>query len=226
MIFDPSFLFCLGALSTPLLLAFRDNPQNFSSELRKYILDPALIAGISYIILALLFSRKSLKLSFKEKLISNWFLFNGAIIHLTMDGLSGGHHMLPLMEKNYAIVDQRFKTDEPNSWIITQIELFLMSPLCFLCYLSLRKGNITKFGLCAATAALQLMGTIIFAGSEIVSNFPNTPIDRKFEFTNHHLLYFWFGFGCNVIWIIFPTLIMINSVLELGKINNNKEKVA
>lgn len=225
IIFDPSFLFCLGCLLTPLAIQYRENPELIYNETLKHFSDPAIIIGFSFIILALFLCRNSKSsLGILESKIANWMLFNGGIIHVTMDGLTGGYHLLPLLNKHYCILDKRFLTDEPNSFVITQIELFIMAPLCFLSYISFRNGSIHKYTFSIVVSSLQIMGGIIFAGSEIVANFPNVPVDRNFQFTFHYLLYFWFGFGANLIWILIPLLIILHSMKEIGKLELREQE--
>ena len=218
--FDPTLIFCIGCLMAPLMVLYVKKPEDLQKETIRHFSDPAILAGVAFITLAFLLTRGSkTKLSSLEKLISNWILLNGGIIHLTMDGLTGGYHFLPLMYENYCIVDKRFKTDEPNSWIITQIELFIMCPLCFFAYIAFWRGSIQKYCLCIVVSCLQIAGALVFSGAEIFANFPNTPVDRKFEFTNDHILYFWFGFGANIIWLVIPTFIIIYSMKQIGKID-------
>ena len=38
---------------------------------------------------------------------ANWFLWNGGVIHVTMDGLTGGYSKLPLLAENYRMLDRR-----------------------------------------------------------------------------------------------------------------------
>ena len=47
--------------------------------------------------------------------------------------------MLPLMYQQYVKVDRRFETDELNSWVVTQLELFLMGPLSILTYMAYKR---------------------------------------------------------------------------------------
>lgn len=61
------------------------------------------------------------------------------LILIKVARMTGGHHFLPLLNKHYGLLDRRFLEDETTSWLITQIELFVMAPLCLLTYRSIAK---------------------------------------------------------------------------------------
>ena len=42
-----------------------------------------------------------------EERAANWYLLNGGVIHLAMDGLTGGYLFMPLMSDNYQKLDNR-----------------------------------------------------------------------------------------------------------------------
>ena len=110
LLLDPSFLFCVICLAVPLHRTWLEQPQTFHEDAVAYLTDPALIAGGVALALGLLCAVGGRGTRTRtEELVANWFLMNGAIIHITMDGLTGGWHMLPLMYKNYIKVDRRFE---------------------------------------------------------------------------------------------------------------------
>ena len=42
-----------------------------------------------------------------EERAANWYLLNGGVIHLAMDGLTGGYSFMPHMSDNYQKLDNR-----------------------------------------------------------------------------------------------------------------------
>ena len=103
---DPFFLFCLSILFTPLIVRTAEGDQ---LELRpfdasvwlQYWTDPAVVAGLAFALPALWHAGRQPALPRSDEMAANWFLVNGAIIHVTMDGLTGGYQQLPLMSDNY-----------------------------------------------------------------------------------------------------------------------------
>jgi hypothetical protein len=138
-----------------------------------------------------------------------------------MDGLTGGWHLLPLLDGHYRIIDKRFDTDEANSWIITQMELWILFPLCVYTYFAYVKKSNNRFILNVLVSALQLYGAVMFFGAEYLNNFPNIPVDRKLEFTFHHLLYFWFAYGANLLWVVIPTALIYQAIAQNGAYDRN-----
>eukprot|EP00668_Euglena_longa_P045746 GGOE01061426.1.p3 GENE.GGOE01061426.1~~GGOE01061426.1.p3 ORF type:complete len:227 (+),score=78.72 GGOE01061426.1:1097-1777(+) len=219
LLFDPTFWFVVGCLLTPLGLVLLEQPKDALQQVLTYVTDPALLCGFAAFLFGLLGSAGGRGVRNRtEELVANWFLMNGAFIHIAMDGLTGGYHLLPLMYQNYVKVDRRFQTDELNSWVITQVELFLQGPFCILTYIAYQRQWAGRYPLAAMTTTLQWFGAVIFAVVEWLADFPNVPVDRKFEFTPDHCLYFWFGYGANLIWLTVPVLIVWHTVSAIGSL--------
>jgi len=218
-LFDPTVLFTLGCLSVAPCLAYLDRSERAVPEIIAYLRDPALLAGFVVLLMTLFLSGNwPTTMSNSDGRIALWYLMNGAFIHITMDGLTGGWHYLHLLNVHYGRLDRRFLEDESVSWMITQIELFVMAPLCLLTYRAIVKHSNLRHPLEIITSLCQLWGAVIFFGSEVLNNFPNVPIDRQMLFDFHHCLYFWFGFGANLIWIVIPLWLAISSLSILSKI--------
>eukprot|EP01096_Ripella_sp_DP13-Kostka_P006319 TRINITY_DN2265_c0_g1_i1.p1 TRINITY_DN2265_c0_g1~~TRINITY_DN2265_c0_g1_i1.p1 ORF type:complete len:257 (-),score=145.04 TRINITY_DN2265_c0_g1_i1:39-758(-) len=223
VLIDPTVLFVVGCLSVAPALEYVRNPAGFEKELTEYLLDPALIAGVVALFFGILIGGFWTKKTSVHSAL--WFLFNGAIIHITMDGLTGGYHFLKLLDNHYTKLDQRFRDDETTSWLITQVELFIMAPLCLLTYRAIVKASSWKYPFIILTSTFQLIGAIFFFFSEVVSGFKNVPIDRNLEFTFDHILYFWFGYGANLIWIVIPVAFIINSFVQIDALLSPKSTV-
>ena len=149
-------------------------------------------------------------LSLRDHRAAMWYLLNGTVIHILMDGLVGAFHVLPLMNENYEKLDLRFTRpwgDERGSCILTVslMELFVKGPLCILLYHAYHTRKSYTDALELLVCALQLYGCIMFSGTELLHGLSNLPADWNLEFTKEHLLHFWFAFvACEPIWIVVP----------------------
>jgi hypothetical protein len=54
-----------------------------------------------------------------------------------------------------------------------------------------------------------MYGAIMFFFAEVINGQPNVPVDVDRTFSFHYLLYYWFAFGANLIWIVIPTALII-----------------
>ena len=171
---------------------------------------------------------------------SLWYLLNGAFIHVTMDGLTGGYHLGPLMDANYRQLDNRCNDDVPvaqggphpdavaTALVVFRVELFLMAPLCLLTYLACRGcgGGLRwlREELELVTLTFQLCGTIWFVVPEILTGCVNMhPIGNPagggclagHDGSAYDIMYFWFAVGANAVWVLVP-LVMLRSAAARG----------
>lgn len=218
---DPTILFTIGCLSVAPVLTAIGSPATAGPKIAEYLADPALLAGLALFLGTLLaVGRWGKNMDAGTTRVALWYLVNGAFIHVTMDGLTGGWHFLDLLNQHYCRLDRRFLEDESVSWMITQIELFIMAPLCMLTYRAIVRQSPLRYPLEIVTSLCQMWGAMIFFGSEILNKFPNVPVDSQFLFTFDHCLYFWFGFGANLIWVVIPLFFILRSFFELANAAN------
>lgn len=59
------------------------------------------------LIFVVLFTKKSVKQTSYESFAFYWYLFNGAIIHITWDGLIGALHYCDPVLRAYSLMDNR-----------------------------------------------------------------------------------------------------------------------
>jgi EXPERA (EXPanded EBP superfamily) len=228
IIFDPTVLFTLGCLAVGPALAYVDDPTTFAPKFVDYVTDPAMIAGVCALFAAVVIGgRWASNFSGSERRTALWYLINGAFIHITMDGMTGGHHFLSLLNSHYTRMDIRFKEDESVSWMITQIELFVMAPLCVAAYrYVVRHPNSgARWALELLTSTFHLWGAVIFWGSEVLNGFVNLPdYDRDFKFEFDHCLYFWFGFFANLVWVVIPLALIIRAFRRIAQLTSHGKK--
>ena len=94
-----SVIFVRGDPATMTLSLVPDIP----GTLLGYVTDRAFPIGATVTLLAALLTRGTPTKGAR----AGWFLWNGVICHVMMDGLAGGHWGLKLMDQNYRQLDNR-----------------------------------------------------------------------------------------------------------------------
>lgn len=236
VLLDPFVLFCLGCLVTPLLVVSTVDESSaplgtldlraFDPELWKaYWSDTAVLCGGAFAALAVLIASDFPALSNEDTRAANWFLANGAIIHVAMDGMTGGFNFLPAMGDNYKQLDNRALgfdavgtaglTEDAVAVasVVFRAELFVMAPLCFLTYVSYYSRSTYCPALALITLSAQLWGTVMFVGPELMTGCKNmVPIGVdgcSAGYSPYELLFFWFAVGANFLWIVKPLQMML-----------------
>ena len=247
ILLDPFVLFCLGCLVTPLIVQSSDDDQTVAlrgfgdetAELWKaYFTDFALLCAAAFVAAAVLIASDYPALSPTDTSAANWFLANGAIIHVAMDGLTGGFKYLPEMSKNYEKLDNRALgfgrndnglTDDAVAvaTVVFRAELFVMAPLCFLTYVSYYSRSKYCPTLALVTLSAQLWGTVMFVGPELLTGCKNmVPIGKDgcyAGFSSYELLYFWFAVGANFLWIVIPLRMMATIASQIASVSQLAE---
>ena len=166
------------------------------------------------------------KLGKVEKLIIAWFLHNGGIIHVVMEGLAAGWGLWPEISESYQLIDNRFRfrvssdhggaPDEAklNVWLITQLELFVWAPFCVMTVLSYYNvlDRRHRHGLAIVTSMMQMIGTIFFVFSPLFHECMDLPpfgVKGCFpELDWFSFMYVYLAFGINFVWMIIPSMII------------------
>ena len=210
---DPFVLFCVGCIVTPVAIQLDTlTPQ----DIQDYFCHPSMVFCFALLLLSVIetkFLGRCVPLSFGERIRARWYLFNGVVIHILMDGLVGVFHLNKLFAQNYAKLDKRYG-EELGSFngstvhIVSAMELFVKGPICILLYRAMHRGSKHRDVLEFFTCVTQVYGTIVYLGQEAISGAPNLDVDYNLTFTFHYLLYFWFAvvFGC-VLYIIVPVIL-------------------
>lgn len=161
--------------------------------------------------------RAYVPLNYAERRRARWYLINGVIFHMLMDGCVGVFKTNTLFARNYAKLDRRYA--EPlGSYngsavhVISLVELFIKGPICILLYLAMQTRHRTVDALEFFTCVTQAYGTIVYLGQEAISGAPNLDVDYDLTFSQHYLVYFWFAilFGCTL-YLIVPTILAYRS---------------
>ena len=71
-----------------------------------------------------------IKLTPKERFSAYWYVINGAIIHIMMDGAVGGFDCFQPLAYLYRHMDTRFVERDDLTILVTWVEFFFMGPAC------------------------------------------------------------------------------------------------
>eukprot|EP01090_Pellita_catalonica_P005020 TRINITY_DN1484_c0_g1_i1.p2 TRINITY_DN1484_c0_g1~~TRINITY_DN1484_c0_g1_i1.p2 ORF type:complete len:102 (+),score=11.87 TRINITY_DN1484_c0_g1_i1:42-347(+) len=86
---DPTILFVIGCLASPVVLLYGSHPDQFMEGFLDYMKNPAMLAGFVTLIFGWMLGGKWRRgFSFGDQKLALWFLLNGAFIHVTMDGFA------------------------------------------------------------------------------------------------------------------------------------------
>jgi hypothetical protein len=99
-------------------------------------------------------------------------------------------------------------SDAAAALVVTQTELYVHSLLCLAAYVGLQKRAAWQHELQIAALAFQLLGAIVFVGSELLTGCLNmVPIGEHTcapGVSLYELFYFWFGVSANFVWVVIP----------------------
>lgn len=221
VLLDPFVNFCIMCIVTPVSIQWDTISQEEAIE---FFTHPAMIGCLALLIVAVLetkYGGKNVKLTSGERKTARWYLLNGVVIHILMDGLVGVYKANRLFAENYAKLDKRYAA-ELGSFngsavhIISGLELFVKGPICILLYRAYHRGSPHRDALEFLTCVTQVYGTIIYLGQEAISGMKHCDVDYDLTFTFHYLLYFWFAvvFGC-LLWLLVPTYLGWKAYLRI-----------
>ena len=197
-----------------------------------FFADPGMIAMYALLIAVPMWAGKaSARLAPWEQKAANWFLLNGAVFHFFMDGLCGTFGYGGQLAIDYHKLDSRFAHGDPYLKVVTGMELFLYTPLCFLAYRAIVRGLPSRGPLVIITSVCHLFGLFVFAGGELVQGCAHIPAtdsvgppcfsNIKWPPTENQFTFFWFGFVlCNIPWVVVPirlTLGAYDDIVAAGK---------
>jgi len=219
---DPTTAFVLLVFTIMVGNAVKDN--NYKS-LTDFALSPNVVFTVVVTFLVYHIGNdseygKTCNLTTKENFLSRWYLWNGAVFHMLMDGFGGSFNAVPLVVDQYAKLDRRFNPAHSHNsvvWTVGLIELVVMTPLCFYCYIAIKKGWASRWPMEIIVGVCHIFGMLVFCITEIKDGQRNipavTPIGghngwfEHAKWDNEHLTFYWFGFViCNLVWFVVPYL--------------------
>ncbi|KAL4227073.1 hypothetical protein ACF0H5_015047 [Mactra antiquata] len=148
-----------------------------------------------------------------------WFVSCG-FIHFILEGyfslyhatLAGEDTYLAQMWKEYGKGDSRYVTGETCMVAMESITAFVDGPLCFLTAAAFMFPKIYKYRyvLQISVSICQLYGDTLYFSTEVLEGFAHSEY--------WHPLHFWFYFFfLNALWIVIPSINIIDAVLSLSQ---------
>ena len=217
---DPSAVFCFACCVIPL---FKEQSTTNADRI-DFLTDPFFYCPVLLVAVMALIARtgKCKDLTENDKILSRWYLWNGAVIHIMMDGCVGSLDKLPLFAQQYKILDNRFVIRDVVPISIGLVELFIMAPLAIILYLGYKWNSSFTYPLEIVVCVMHIFGAVLFVLPEFLTGCKNIPVDYNFEFTLHHIVYFWFGFMANFIWIVIPLYNLKNAFQKCCNVSKVK----
>lgn len=160
---------------------------------------------------------------------AGWYLWNGCICHVMLDGMAGGNWGNHLMNANYRLLDLRFNwedrgtaggphaSDVAAALTVTQTELWCHSTLCLFAYVGYCRDSAWKQEIGILALAFQLFGAIVFVGPEFLTGCINMVPHNEYNCmpdtgSLYNLFYFYFGVGANFVWVVIPVYMIWEAV--------------
>jgi hypothetical protein len=210
---DPFVIFCIGCIAAPLFV----NKGMNQEKVFEYFTNGGMLFAAALLVATWFITRftggPNAKLSYRDRMLARWYLLNGVIIHMLMDGLVGVFKVNKYFAVQYGMLDRRYgdPLGEFNGsavHIVSLLELLVKGPICVLLYYCIHKGSRHRDALEFFTCITQAYGTVVYLGQEAISGGKNFDVDWKLEFTFHYIFYFWFAvvFGC-VLYLIVPAIV-------------------
>ena len=209
VLFDPFVHFCVGCIAAPLFV----NPNMKQENVIEYFTHPAMVGSLALLLVTIFATKfiggRCVKLSFGDRMLARWYLLNGVIIHILMDGLVGVFKANKYFAVQYGMLDKRYGDplgvfNGSAVHIVSLMELFVKGPICVLLYWAMHKGSKHRDALELFTCVTQVYGTVVYLGQEAITGGKNFEVDWNLEFTFHHIFYFWFAvfFGCLLYFVV------------------------
>ena len=205
---DPFVLFCVSCIIIPPVVEGMNREAIVAYAFHyTFLFTAALIAAVYWFTK----SGETVTLSKCDRWKARWYLLNGAVIHILLDGMTGVHKLNPTFARQYAEIDGRYGAalgsfEGSAVHVISALELYVYGPMCLWLYYLYHRGLPQRDALEFATCIAQLYGTIVYAGQEIISGMTLTQCDRNLTFSMAMLKNFWFAFVLgNTIWVIIPS---------------------
>uniref|UniRef100_A0A6B2LPM2 EXPERA domain-containing protein n=1 Tax=Arcella intermedia TaxID=1963864 RepID=A0A6B2LPM2_9EUKA len=141
-----------------------------------------------------------------------------------MDVFAGQFQWMGMMSQHYLKVDPRYihglsHVSGHSVFMTSMVELLLQTPLCIATYWGFHHQSPWRRVTQLAASILHLSGMWWMYYPEALAGFPHLEIDRNFEFTFDHILYYWFGYCfCCTLWTVVPVYMCYKAAKEISQL--------
>lgn len=163
--------------------------------------------------------------------VARWYLLNGWVIHILLDGLTGVFKAHPTYAYHYDALDKRYGSEfgtVEGSYvhIISSLELFVYGPMCIYLYYAIHHRRPERDVLEVATCVCQLFGTVVYLIPEVITGNPSF-IKFEWVLTPVMLKDFWFAVVLgNLIYFSVPTYLCVQAWSRLSRASSSKLDLA
>ncbi|KAI8869311.1 3-beta-hydroxysteroid-Delta(8),Delta(7)-isomerase [Ramicandelaber brevisporus] len=163
-----------------------------------------------------LISSRRPDLSTAGRLTFCWFLISG-LIHIVLEGyyvvhnrtIAGESFLLAQVWKEYSLSDSRYLTSDLFVLSMETVTAVFDGPLCYMAAYSML-NNLPHHHLFQALVSLaQIYGDVLYFATTMLEGSPHSD-------PHPYYYYFYFGFF-NIIWIVIPTILLLQSCREIIK---------
>ncbi len=184
---DPTFMFSMSALFSVCFVVGKPDlqepshstllprdPYTVPGVLWSYLLDPAFFVALVILLVARhLVGDNAKPMTPGVSRRAGWYLWNAVVIHVMMDGMSGGKWGNKLMAENYELLDVRFtpnaaRGDAATAVWVVNFELFVHSVLTVVAYVGVATEAAWQHEAEIVALVVQLMGTFAFTLPEFM----------------------------------------------------------
>ncbi|EPY35273.1 hypothetical protein AGDE_07501, partial [Angomonas deanei] len=180
---DPMVLFCVSCVLTPLAVEWKTLTTD---DVIAYFSEPSMFFSLAALpvcwLIGHLLQRQKKRnpkgkkgaqrttfqpLTYGERTRARWYLLNGLIIHILMDGCVGVFKTNRLFAQNYAKLDKRYGDvlgtfNGSAVHVVSLMELFVKGPICVLLYWAYVTRHPSRDALEFFTCVTQAYGTVVY----------------------------------------------------------------
>ena len=220
VLLDPSVLFGISCIA---MVPFVDPTPMTQADVVEYFTHWGMLLSLALLVgtVVVTHQRGTVRLTPYERRVARWYLINGALIHVLLDGLAGGFKVNKFLAAQFHRLDSRYAEPVGEKYasalfLISALELFLKGPVCLYLYACYHRRLPARDVVEVFTCVTQVYGTFIYIGQECLTGFTAWDVDWGLTFSFHHLIYFWFAvFFAVGLYGVVPTYLGYKAALRI-----------
>ncbi|KAI1777797.1 EBP-domain-containing protein [Hypoxylon cercidicola] len=147
-----------------------------------------------------------------------WFVMNGCL-HCFFEGyfvfnhatIASSQNVFAQLWKEYALSDSRYLTSDFFMLSIESITVFIWGPLCFANAIAIVRGSPARHALRIVVCIAHLYGVSLYYCTSLSETY-----FTGLSHSRPEPLYFWgYYVGFNLLWVIIPAVLLLNSVVTI-----------
>jgi hypothetical protein len=219
LVVDPTVLYIVACLIAPAV-------ELRGAAMTAYWTHPLFIGGAVALVATVALAawgNRAAPLSAGQRRLARWYLLNGVVIHVMLDGLVGIYQVNAPFAKQYAIIDKRFADTTTDAGaavhVLSLVELLVMGPMCLLLYVLYQRRHAARDVTEVALCTMQFLGTVVYVGAELArKTYDSFQVDWELSFTPHYLVYFWSVMFFTALYFVLPLYFGVAAALRIVKV--------